>query len=136
VVHNTGQRALDLSGSLRLTDGPAGLSGGPFPVSLGTTLAIGATEPVLVVLDRSLPAGPWQARITLRSGVTSQTARAKLTFPDQIGQGAAVPADLPFPYARWIVAVAALLALALGATALLLAHRRRERHRSRPRVRR
>ena len=81
-VQNTGGRAVDLSGELRLTNGPGGLSAGPFDAKLGTTLGIGQTEPVLVTLDRALPAGPWDARIVLRSGTTERDATAKVTFPD------------------------------------------------------
>ena len=58
-VRNNGGRALDMSGTLRLASGPAGLSAGPFPATLGITLAIGDTEPVAVTLDKQLPAGPW-----------------------------------------------------------------------------
>lgn len=80
-VHNTGGRALDLSGELSLAGGPAGLSAGPFPATLGTTLAIGDHESVTVPLDRQLPAGPRQAHITLTSGLISEQAEAILTFP-------------------------------------------------------
>jgi hypothetical protein len=90
-VHNTGGRALDLNGTLRLSEGPAGLSAGPFPAALGVTLAIGDTEPVTIALDRRLPAGPWNAHITLRSGLVQRSARATLTFPDT-GTAAAVRA--------------------------------------------
>ncbi len=80
-VHNTGGRAVDLSGDLRLSNGPGGLSAGPFEAKLGTTLGIDQTEPVLVMLDRAVPAGPWDARIVLRSGTTEREATAKITFP-------------------------------------------------------
>lgn len=85
LVHNTGGRALDLSGSLSLTDGPGGLSGGPFPAELGTTLAPGDTGPVRVPLDKAISGGPWTATLTLRSGLLERQARAQLTFPDQAG---------------------------------------------------
>jgi hypothetical protein len=78
-VHNTGGRALDMSGTLQLLAGPGGLSAGPFPVTLGTTLAIDDTEPVTIALDKRLPAGPWDARITLRSGLIERSARATIT---------------------------------------------------------
>ncbi|MEA2826396.1 MAG: hypothetical protein QOG43_835 [Actinomycetota bacterium] len=80
-VHNTGGRALDLSGDLSLTNGPGGLSAGPFAATLGTTLGIGQTEPVLVTLDRAITAGPWDARIALHSGIDERVATATLTFP-------------------------------------------------------
>jgi hypothetical protein len=44
-VRNTGGRALDMNGTLDLLDGPGGLSAGPFPAALGTTLAIGDVQP-------------------------------------------------------------------------------------------
>jgi hypothetical protein len=87
-VRNTGGRALDMSGTLDLRNGPSGLSAGPFPASLGTTLAIGATEPVTIALGRDLPAGPWDASITLRSGLVENTATATITFP---AAGSAAP---------------------------------------------
>jgi hypothetical protein len=80
-VHNTGGRALDMYGTLRLSSGPGGLSAGPFPVTLGITLAIGETERVTTALDPQLPAGPWDARITLHSGLVERTARGTITFP-------------------------------------------------------
>lgn len=82
-VENTGGRALDLSGELTLTDGPGGLSAGPFLAELGTTLGIGQTAPVVVTLDQAIPAGPWHASITLRSGITEREATAEVTFPDE-----------------------------------------------------
>lgn len=75
-VHNTGGRAVDLSRTLQLTAGPDGLSAGPFPVSLGTTVGIGGTQATTTVLHKTLPAGPWNAIITLRSGLLEVTEKA------------------------------------------------------------
>ncbi len=80
-VRNTGGRAIDLSGELRLADGPGGLSAGPFPAKLGTTLGLGQTQPVLVPLDPAIPRGPWDARIVLRSGLTERDASAASPSP-------------------------------------------------------
>lgn len=91
-VRNTGGRALDLSGDLRLTNGPGSLSAGPFAAKLGTTLALGEIEPVTVPLDRSLPAGPWDARIELRSGTTTRVATGRITFPAPGTVASPVPA--------------------------------------------
>lgn len=102
-VHNTGGRALDMNGTLELRDGPGGLSAGPFPASLGTTLAIGATELVTITLDDRLPAGPWDAEITLSSGLVERSAGATITFPDSEGAAAPVEATpslddgMPYP---------------------------------------
>ena len=79
-VHNTGGRALDMYGTLQLTDGPGGLSAGPFPANLGVTLAIGDTEPIKIILDKRLPAGPWNARVTLHSGLITNSTHAIISF--------------------------------------------------------
>ncbi|WP_354645330.1 hypothetical protein [Kitasatospora camelliae] len=89
-VHNTGKRALDLTGSLSMTDGPGSLSAGPFKANLGTTLGVGETEPVDVPLDRQLPNGPWHVRLTLASGLVERTVTATLTFPTGSRNGAPV----------------------------------------------
>jgi hypothetical protein len=80
-VHNTGGRALDMNGTLRLSAGPGGLNAGPFPANLGTTLAIGATEPIIIMLNKQIPDGPWDALVTLHSGLLENSARATITFP-------------------------------------------------------
>ena len=87
-VHNTGKRALDMSGSLTLRSGPGGLTGGPYPARLGTTLAPGDTEPVLVTIERAVADGPWTAQLTLRSGLLERRVEAGITFPDAPGEQA------------------------------------------------
>jgi hypothetical protein len=114
-VHNTGGRALDMSGTLRLGAGPGGLKAGPFPANLGTTLAIGATEPVTILLDKRLPAGPWKARVDLRSGLVQRHAQAAITFPPVAREARS--------WSSVVVAFAAL-ALLLGMTALIVVFRR------------
>lgn len=89
-VHNTGGRALDMSGSLSLSHGPAGLSAGPFPATLGTTLVAGQTEPVTVPLSKAINGGPWTARLELRSGLLRRAVEGLVTFPDHAG-GASPP---------------------------------------------
>jgi hypothetical protein len=81
-VRNVGGRAIDMSGTLSLAAGPGGLSAGPFPAVLGATLAPGDTGPVTITLDKQLPAGPWDAEISLRSGLVERSANATITFPD------------------------------------------------------
>ncbi|MCW2544142.1 MAG: hypothetical protein JWM40_1694 [Frankiales bacterium] len=84
-VHNTGGRALDMSGTLSLTNGPAGLSAGPFPATLGTSLKPGQTEPVTIVLGKAITGGPWTATLDVRSGVLRRKAQAQISFPDKAG---------------------------------------------------
>ncbi|HUX69954.1 MAG TPA: hypothetical protein VMV41_05550 [Cellulomonadaceae bacterium] len=122
-VHNTGGRALDMSGTLQLSDGQGGLSAGPFSADLGTTVAIGATENVTILLDPLVPAGPWVAEITLHSGLLEHTAHATITFPDS---GAASATATPTTQARWpALAIAGLAILLLGAAAAILVLLRR-----------
>lgn len=90
-VHNSGGRALDMSGMLQLLSGPGGLSAGPFAATLGVTLAIGETEPVTIALDERIPAGPWNAELTLRSGLLQRRVRAVITFPDKGSSRAVTP---------------------------------------------
>jgi hypothetical protein len=127
-VHNTGGRALDLSGTLRLLAGPGGLSAGPFPANLGITLAIGDTAPVTIALDKRLPAGPWDARITLHSGLLERSARATITFPDT---GASPSVSTTSTRPGWLYpAIAGLAVLLLSVAAMLVVLRRRRRRSS------
>jgi hypothetical protein len=118
-VRNTGSRALDLTGELRLAGGPGGLRAGPVAAQLGTTLGLGETEPVLVPLDRAIPAGPWRATFTLRSGWVRRTAKATITFPTSPGPAEAVPATAGTASGQALLAMGAGLVL-LGAGILLL----------------
>jgi diguanylate cyclase (GGDEF)-like protein len=128
-VHNSGGRALDMNGTLRLSGGPGGLSAGPFPATLGVTLAIGATEAVTIVLDPRLPAGPWDAEITLGSGLLERRSTATITFPDI---GAAAPVRTVPARPGWLFPAvgAALLLLVIAVLVVVLRrHRSRTGHR-------
>jgi hypothetical protein len=76
---NTGGRAVDLSGSVRLTAGPGGTSAGPFSAR-GVTLAPGQSGNVTFAPPKSLPNGPWQASVSLVSGITTVTATGSVQF--------------------------------------------------------
>jgi hypothetical protein len=126
-VHNTGGRALDLSGSLSLSAGPAGLSAGPFPATLGVTLAIGDTEPVTIALDERLPAGPWRARVTLHSGLLEHTGQATITFPDA-GSSPAVPTSSTG--SGWLIFAGVGMLVLLGTGGLAVGARQRRSRRN------
>jgi len=81
-VRNTGGRAVDLTGEVELSEGPAGARAGPFPVVRGTTLLPGETGSVLVELPGDLPDGPWTVTVRLRSGTVAHEATGRLTFPE------------------------------------------------------
>lgn len=80
-VHNIGQAALDITGELTLSDGPGGLSAGPFPVELGTLLAPDHSVIERAQLARDIPRGPWRAVLTLSSDGAQHSSAATLTFP-------------------------------------------------------
>lgn len=79
-VRDTGGRAVDLNGQLRLTGGPGGSSAGPFREQRVVTLAPGQSGTVVFVLPKSLPDGPWLASVTLASGLTTASSRATVLF--------------------------------------------------------
>ncbi len=126
-VRNTGGRALDIVGSLELLNGPGGLRAGPFPVNLGTTLSVGDIEQVTIELDQRIPNGPWDAELTLHSGLLERSAKALITFPES-GSELPVPAT-DTTGARWPFAVAAgfILLVALPILPTLWRHQRRTR---------
>jgi hypothetical protein len=123
-VHNTGGRALDMSGTLDLSEGPGGLGAGPFPAVLGVTLGIGDTERVSIVLDEQLPNGPWDANLVLRSGLVERTAEAVITFPEA---GSAIPVDTASTPSGPFLWVGVLTLLLIGIAALVAALSRRQR---------
>ena len=80
-VHNTGGRALDISGYLKLSDGPGGLTAGPYRIDDDITIAPGQSEPMEIILSQRLPNGPWLAQTDLVSGLTERHAEATIQFP-------------------------------------------------------
>jgi hypothetical protein len=78
-VKNTGGRALDLTGKLTLSDGPGGLSAGPFNVKAGT-LGPGRTTVATTTLDPRLPGGVWTARLNLASGLVKRETSGQITI--------------------------------------------------------
>jgi hypothetical protein len=119
-VHNTGGRALDMSGTLQLSAGPGGLSAGPFPANLGSALAIGATEPITIMLDKRLPDGPWNALVTLRSGLLERSARATISFP-----ATGTPSSR---YLTYLIIAGLVILVLVGIVAARLITRRRRQH--------
>jgi hypothetical protein len=134
-VHNTGGRAVDLSGTLTLSAVSGELTGGPYPAQLGTTVAPGQSEPVSFVLTDQVGDGPWNASVTLHSGLNQQTFRARITFPRAAGTApaaAAHPADGGLSLVM-ILTGAILIALLAAITVLvIITYRRRGHHRNHP----
>ena len=57
-VRNTGGRALDIAGYLKLSQGPGGVTAGPYKIEANITLAPGQSSRVTMVLSNQLPARP------------------------------------------------------------------------------
>lgn len=131
-VRNSGGRALDMSGSLQLEDGPGLLTAGPFPATMGTTLAPGDDASVSIPLSASLPDGPWKATLTLRSGTIERSVTATLTFPG-VGGSTTVPVDRSFWDRYWWAAVGGVVLLGLAAAAVWWLTRSRRPPARRPR---
>ncbi|MEO6205237.1 MAG: peptidase [Mycobacteriales bacterium] len=135
-VTNTGARALDLVGELKLSEGPGALSAGPFPVTGGTTIGVGQTQPVSITLPKQITGGPWTADLTLRSGLLERDATAQITFPDAAGATAPPVAATPksftaehnvlLPFAAGLIGLLIVLLITVG----YLTSRRRARERT------
>lgn len=123
-VTNTGGRAVDVIGSLELANGPGGLSAGPFSVVTGTTIAPGEAAPVAVALDSQLPDGPWDATLTLKSGLLTEKATATLQFPEA-GQSTDIDTNQGPGGLLWLAILGALVVL-IALAVLLGAARRRK----------
>lgn len=127
-VHNTGGRALDMSGTLSLTDGPGSLSAGPFPAQVGNTLAPRQSAAVTISLDRQLPDGPWNAALTVKSGLLEQNSQARVQFPTGPGTAAAVgPHDPISGHLTAVISVLTLLVALVIAATVVIMRRRRDR---------
>lgn len=129
-VHNTGGRALDLSGDLKLTNASGSLNAGPFTAQTGTTLAPGDAGSVTVPLNEQLPNGPWRARVRLESGLTKRTAEATITFPITTGTAETVKAETGLSYYPIAALIIGIILSAFIATKILLIKRKHRTHRN------
>jgi hypothetical protein len=126
-VHNTGGRAVDLTGTLSMTKVSGSVKVGPYPVTLGTTLAPGQTEPVAISIPDQIVDGPWNAAIVLKSGLTVEQAQAQITFPKTSGAGPVTPTHNDFP---WSILICVGIGIAVLAAAVLLLLRRRKHNKT------
>ena len=113
-VDNTGGRAVDLSGTARLTDGPGNTSAGPFRAQQIITLAPGQSGNMSFAPPKSLPSGPWQAKVTLVSGITTSAAAQTVQF------GPLVVSQTSLGVMAWVGIAFGVLALGLVLAAILL----------------
>jgi hypothetical protein len=122
-VQNTGARAVDLTGQLRLTGGPGGRTAGPFTQQRIVTLAPGQSGTVVFPLPARLKDGPWAASATLVSGLNTATARTKIVFGVQL-------AAASWTSRASLMWGGGMLLVALVIAAVIIARFRRPRRRS------
>ncbi|MEU2627403.1 peptidase [Kitasatospora sp. NPDC007106] len=115
-VHNVGGRALDLTGTLKLSHVDRRLTAGPYNIQLGVSLAPGQSGSVKALVTDLVDDGPWTATLELKSGLLQEAYQATITFP-RAGGGAvpvaAHPSETP-------TRVSPLLLLGLLAAVVLL----------------
>jgi hypothetical protein len=117
-ITNTGGRALDPSGTVELTGGPGGISTAPVQGS-GGSIAPGQSGNVTFALDPAVPEGPWQAAVTVTSGLVKKSTTVDLTFPEQGSVDATSAESGGVPSWVWIVvAVVLVAAIAAGVVAV------------------
>lgn len=119
-VHNTGERALDMRGKLTFTNGPGGLAAGPYDATVGTTLAVGDTGPVAVVLAEAITGGPWTATLSMSAGGLERRVQGTLTFPDAAGASSAPVRPRSVPLYKDENALGLLATGLIGVLALVL----------------
>jgi hypothetical protein len=124
-VRNTGGRAIDLNGSVRLTDGPGGSSSGPFRAQRIATLAPGQSWNMTFLLPKTFPDGSWRATVTMVSGINTATDAATV----RIGPAAMAQGGLSWMAWTWIAIGGLILVLGLVAVVYVVRHRRRSRYR-------
>jgi hypothetical protein len=130
---NTGGRAIDLGGAIKLDNGPGGIAAGPFKSTQPSSVAPGDCEDLKILLDPKLPRGPWDATATLQSGTKEKTATARITFPAPGQKGSAVPAHAKGTSDEPLLAGGAtILALLAGGLAAFAWLRRRGRNNKTP----
>jgi sterol desaturase/sphingolipid hydroxylase (fatty acid hydroxylase superfamily) len=121
-VGNTGGRAIDLNGSVRLTNGPGNSSSGPFSARKIVTLAPGQSSNMTFLLPKSLPDGTWRATVSLVSGITAATGVATVRFAPIVKPQAGLSAMQWI----WLALGGLVLVLVLVMGQYALRHRRRQ----------
>ncbi|MFK4243019.1 hypothetical protein ACI2KV_09050 [Micromonospora chokoriensis] len=78
-VTNTGQRALDMTGTLSLSK--QAVRAGPFKVTNGVTILPDQSGQVRIEVNQALPAGTWDVQAKLASGIVERTATGTISLP-------------------------------------------------------
>lgn len=124
-VDNTGGRAVDLNGTVDLSDGPGGLTVNTIAAQT-VTVSPGDGNKVTFTIPNSsaLPAGPWEAKVKLESGFNKHDVSASVTFPDKGVGATADTTSSGWPVVAWIGIAIGILAAALALAWYVLRNRR------------
>ena len=115
-VTNTGGRAVDLNGSVSLSGGPGNSSAGPFKALKIVTLAPGQSWNMVFPAPKSLPGGPWMAKVSLVSGMNKATSAASVRFGATLSTAAVAGGGLSAMQWVWLMlaVLVAMLAAVMG----------------------
>jgi hypothetical protein len=121
LVRNTGERALDISGTLNLKDGPGSMRAGPYALGSAATLAPGASGVVVAALDAKLPDGAWRLDLELASGVVKRQREFAVTIA---APGLSMVAKVVENWWTWVGPILGVLLVAIFAIAVAVRRRR------------
>lgn len=112
-VRNTGQRALDISATASLSEGPGGAKAGPFVSDSGLTLPIAGEDDITVYLADGLPNGPWKAHLLLESGTIQNSYEFEGSFDSELKSTSHFPLLLTAAIALFLVMLGLVIFLIL-----------------------
>jgi hypothetical protein len=118
-VRNLGQTAIEVTGRLSLSQGPGGLSAGPFFATRGTLLAPRHSRIERVQLNGQIPRGPWRADLTVSSNGTQRNSLATIIFPERTAASEGRSLVTPLELAGLII-----LVLSVGSSVFISRRRR------------
>jgi hypothetical protein len=95
---------------------------------LGSTLAPGQSTAVTIALGQQLPDGPWNAALTLKSGLLEKNSQARIQFPaGPATANPAAPLETLGAYLGVGIGVALLVLLVIVVAVVVMVRRRRPR---------
>ncbi|MGW0701145.1 hypothetical protein ACWD0A_17885 [Streptomyces sp. NPDC002867] len=109
-------------GGFTLSDGPGGVSAGPFDVRAGT-LGPGRSTLAKTTLDPRLPDGAWTAQLSLASGLVTRETSGRITI------GSPQPAHRRGGTTRMAMLMVGSLVSVAATAVIAYAYRRRSRSR-------
>jgi hypothetical protein len=122
-VTNTGGRALDVTGELRLADRLTNV--GPFRAST-VTLAPGQEGVLVVPIRPATTRGPWNAQLDAASGTVTESRKGRITLPKPKKKVGKPAGDVSGDWVPTALVVGAVAAVPVGAGLWML--RARSRH--------